>query len=628
MPDIVDNVLQRLAQLIRDSSFEPLESDTLEIKPVPGDGGSWRERHKSANAFLNTRGGLLLLGIAERGQGAARRYEFTGYSESAEEKLKELPALFADRQGRALDLREQFPRWELREFLHGRVAVVWIDELPADQKYAFYRGTAFKRVLTGDHTLSHAELDSQDRYREEAWLGRELQPIAGLTLDNLNVDALNDFIQHLNRPVRIETVKPDLEAGRSFLERKQFVREGVPTVLGMLVCGRHPEDYLGFCCHVHGYVDAPQEIARDKQDYTGNVLPLMESGLAYLLRNIQVGIVARDGGSDAPEYPEEVLRETVNNALAHRDYFIDKQITIAITPGKEIAIRNPGRFRPGHLIEHPGDAIPLRRIIPEARARNPKLADVLRVFRKWEGRGIGMATLVNLCLADRIDIPTYRLYTEEVCLILKPGRLCCETIETRLLEFDAYIEGKLNGIPLTTDQKCVLAYLMKSEWANERVRYSILLTPDNNHYDQLLHLERCGLIRQHPQSTAVHPIYVVDRVLMQRGYTAELVARYGERVYRLDPKARAALEVAYRQATFSKTPALSARRTAFSLWQEQRRGSENIREFESFYRTIRTAFNRLERGGYLQRCETGRGYELGPPSSDAADPSGEDPRSR
>ena len=88
-------------------------------------------------------------------------------------------------------------------------------------------------------------------------------------------------------------------------------------------------------------------------------------------------------------------------------------------------------------------------------------------------------------------------------------------------------------------------------------------------------------------------------------------------MHRLDPKARAALEVAYRHATFSKTPTLSARRTAFSLWQEQRRGSENIREFESFYRTIRTAFNRLERGGYLQRCETGRGYQLGPQSSDA-----------
>ena len=94
-----------------------------------------------------------------------------------------------------------------------------------------------------------------------------------------------------------------------------------------------------------------------------------------------------------PQYPEEVLRETVNNALAHRDYSINKQVIISIKPGQHISIRNPGSFRPHLLIEHPRDAIPLRRIIPEARARNPKLADVLRVYRKWEGRGIGMATL-------------------------------------------------------------------------------------------------------------------------------------------------------------------------------------------------------------------------------------------
>ena len=99
------------------------------------------------------------------------------------------------------------------------------------------------------------------------------------------------------------------------------------------------------------------------------------------------------------------MRETVNNALAHRDYSIDRQAIISIKPGHHVSIRNPGSFRPHLLIEHPDDPIPLRRIMPEAKARNPKLADVLRVYRKWEGKGVGMATLVNLCLENRIDLP-------------------------------------------------------------------------------------------------------------------------------------------------------------------------------------------------------------------------------
>src|SRR4029077_14288177 len=113
--------------------------------------------------------------------------------------------------------------------------------------------------------------------------------------------------------VKVETVKPDLESALPFLERKRFIKEGTATTLGVLVCGKHAADRLGFRCQVHGYVDVPQEIARDKQDFADNILPLMEGGLAYLLRNIQIGVSVARGGSNRPQYPEELLRETVNN---------------------------------------------------------------------------------------------------------------------------------------------------------------------------------------------------------------------------------------------------------------------------------------------------------------------------
>jgi predicted HTH transcriptional regulator len=229
--------------------------------------------------------------------------------------------------------------------------------------------------------------------------------------------------------VKVETIKADLPAALPFLERKCFLKDGKVTTLGALVCGRHLVDNMGFRCQVHGYVDVPQEIARDKQDLADNILPLMESSLAYILRNIQVGISSQQGGQNAPQYPEQLLRETVNNALAHRDYSVNKQAIIAIKPGIHIAIRNPGAFRSHLLIESPDHAIPLRRIIPEAKPRNPKLADVLRVYRKWEGRGIGMATLVNLCLENQIDLPYYRFFSQEVCLHLCAGRLVDERMK-------------------------------------------------------------------------------------------------------------------------------------------------------------------------------------------------------
>ena len=90
MSDFVSQVLAKVQRLIAEERFEDLESDGLEIKPVPATGGEWKEIHKTTNAFLNTRGGILLLGIKEEGTGAARRYRFGGYREDAEPQLKDL----------------------------------------------------------------------------------------------------------------------------------------------------------------------------------------------------------------------------------------------------------------------------------------------------------------------------------------------------------------------------------------------------------------------------------------------------------------------------------------------------------------------------------------------------------
>lgn len=610
MISLVDRMLTRLAELISQGHFEDLESDTLEIKPVPADGGQWRERHKSVNAFLNTRGGILILGVKEEGQGARRRYVFTGYQEHAEPKLKELSGSFTDRAGRPLNLSDCFPSMEIKPFLDGRVAVVYVDELAADRRYCFYRRRAYRRVLTGDHEIKDTEIEAQEEFKEEALHARELRIVSGVTLNDLDLDQLNEYIQQLNRTVRVETIKPDLGAAIPFLERKHFMKEGKVTTLGMLVCGKYPGDYLGFRSQVHGYVDVPQEIVQDKQDLCDNILPLMERSLAYLLRNIQVGVSVAAGGSYRPQYPDEVLRETVNNALAHRDYAIDRQVIITIKPGVHLSIMNPGAFRQHLLIETAQGPI-LRRIIPEAKPRNPKLADVLRVFRKWEGRGIGMATLVNLCLQDKMDLPYYRLHQEEVCLFIRTGKLLDEKMERLFASFDAYLESKLKGLALTENQKRVLSYLIKSERDNELLRHTILLTPDNNHYQELLALEQARLIDKHPESPALYPLYIVDRELMKQDYLDELRGLFGAFFDAPDNFVKDVLSVVYRFNHYSKNRTASAKQTSFFLWARDSGGATNeIKAFDTFYRKVRYTFNKLEQAGLVVKNPTGRGYLL------------------
>ncbi len=608
----VDQILHRLSELITLQQFVDLNSNCVELKPVPADGGQWKELHKTLNAFLNTRGGIVILGVTEEGTGPQRRYKITGWMPHAEPKLKEFSRLFTDRKGINQDLSDSFPHPEIRTVLGKQVAVVYVDELAADRKFVFLQGDAYRRVMTGDHKIGDRDIESQEEFKEEATQAKELQPVAGMTIADLDLTKLNQFIFHLNQPQAIETLKPDLDAARPFLARRCFIKDDHVTILGALVCGNHPGDRLGFRSHVHGYVDVPQQIAQDKQDFVDNVIQLMESSLGYLLRKIQVGISAKAGGTSTPQYPEEVLRETVNNALAHRDYSVNKQVILAIKPGAQIAIRNPGQFRRNLLIEDANAAIPVHRILPEAKPRNPKLADVLRVYRKWEGRGIGMATLVNLCLENRIDLPFYRIYSEEVCLHLPAGKLVGDRMQLLFQSFHRYIAQRLQGASLTEEQKLVLAYLIKSEWANENLGYTILLTPDNNHFSALRDLEKAGLITKHPVSTAAYPVYVADRVLVQRSYARELNALFGEAFSQLDATAQAALGIVYRHNQFCKAPEVSARQAAFALWHDQGGANDNIKDFDTFSRKVRYTFNKLETAGFVEKLAATRGYRIHP----------------
>ena len=610
MRSAIDDILRDLAELVRQGRFEELESDTLEIKPVPAEGLQWREVHKSVNAFLNTRSGIIILGIKEEGQGTTRRYVFVGYQSYAEDKIKELVGIFTDKEKRKLTLTENFPRPEIRAFLDGRIALIFVDELPADKKYCFYNGDAYKRVLTGDHRLTDQEIEAQEEFKQEMWQARELQAVPGATLADLDLDKLNDYIQLLNRTVRIETIKADMDAALPFLERKCFLRDGVVTTLGILVCGSYPGDHLGFRCQLHGYVDIASAIAQDKQDFSDNVLPLMEEGLAYTMRNIQVGVAAASGGSAVPQYPERLLREIINNALAHRDYSLNRQVILAIKPGAHISISNPGSFRRNLLIETRDCPVQTLRILPEAKPRNPRLADVLRVYQKWEGRGIGMATLVNFCLQDEIDLPYYRLHQDEVRLFVCAGHLVDSTMERLFASFDAFVLGKLSGSELTRTQKLVLAYIIKSEWANSLERHTILLTADNNHYSEIRTLEAAGLIEKHPNSPPLYPIYLAVRELMKENYAAELRAMFGETYDSLNPIAKDCLNSVYRHQYYSTSKALSAKQAARFLWALQGQRDDDIRGFDNFYRKVRYAFNRLTDNAFLIKQSKGSGYSL------------------
>lgn len=601
----IDIILTQLEDCLTTNTFRELETDKIELKDLSG-GDDWKEMYKSACAFLNTQGGMIVIGVKEKN--AKSGYQFQGFRADNENKLKELPKQFTTDNGQAVDLSEYIrpDLFEIREFMTGRICIVYIEKLPEDKKYVQWNGNAWERKLTGDHKISNAEVEKQKELRVELETVRELRHVENTSVKDLDIDKLNDYIQQLNQGMKVETLKPDIQSAQSFLAGKKFVVNGSPTFLGMLVCGSNIYNFVESRCQVDCYVTSEIQIASNKKIFKDNIIPLLESSIGFVFTNIATGISSAKGGTTVFEYPERLIRETVNNALAHRDYGINKFVNITIYPNKQIEIRNPGKFRQEQILHINGD-IPIRRIIPIPKARNPRLADVLKTFDRWEGKGWGMSSLTNMALENQVDLPHYILYAEQdVGLIIPKGKVLDDEMDWWIKSFEGYIDKKANGRELNEEQLTALGYFFKSERMNKAEKYTIALTPDNNHFAVIADLETWGLIQKHPESPQLYPIYIVDRVLSKFDFIDELRQLFGGGFDTLKSEVKEVLNAIYHFNHFGKSiKDPNASQVGNFLFFRKHQVVKDVEVFNEFKRKIRRIVNTLTQNEFLIKSGEG-----------------------
>jgi predicted HTH transcriptional regulator len=587
-------ILTKLEQCVREGAYESLETDWLEIKPVPATGNAWNSIRESICAFLNARGGAVLLGIKDE-QGPPRRYTFAGYTEHNSSNVAAFRHDFKDFRGNPLDVGDCL-LLQVRPLHTGQVAVIRVSALPEDRKFCCYRGVAYERILDRKEKIPPHRVEEQEERKREMETYRELRPVDEVTLKDVSLQRINELVLLINQGQSqpIETIKSTLEESVPFLEKKRFVlKDGKLTTLGVLVCGANPQDHLLFRSQLDAFVDVPNVIAQDKKTFRDNILHLMEAGHGWALRNIQTGVSPEAGGTMTAEYPDKLIRESINNALAHRDYSINLPVQITIKPRLSLSIRNPGHLPHDLVFEKPDDPIPVRRIFANPRARNPRLADVLKLHSKWEGKGIGMSDLVNSALANQIDVPYYLFHSaDELSLCVPSGKVLDEGSEAWFDLMDGLMARKTGDRPLSHEQRAVLAYILKSEHANRLGRYTLALTPSNNHFGAISRLKSMGLIDLHPASSRFHEIYVVCRELATEDCQDELRTLFGADFDRLDALARHTLNMILLAEKFSRAGGLNAKQVTRLL--KSRLPEEYGRKGEDeFYRAIRYRVERL-----------------------------------
>jgi ATP-dependent DNA helicase RecG len=249
------------------------------------------------------------------------------------------------------------------------------------------------RIGTQSREASQEELARL--FQQRGSIRAELRPVSGATPANLDQRRLRNYFGDIRQQEMPS--EEDEYAWQSLLINTEIMTEEGVTVGGMLLFGKMPNRFLP-----HAGIDAVAypgtEQDYDAQERTalrGPMTPLLnergdivenglvEQALAFVQRNTRVVIEAVGGRRvERPVYPLDALRETIVNALIHRDYLLtNSDIELAVYSDR-LEVVSPGRL--------PNGITPDRMRAGTRAARNQILKDVMRDYRYLEHMGMGI----------------------------------------------------------------------------------------------------------------------------------------------------------------------------------------------------------------------------------------------
>jgi ATP-dependent DNA helicase RecG len=340
-----DEIFARASDLIAELRSTDDDGQTIEAKraksALPND--LW----ETISAFANRNGGTLLLGVHQ-----ADGFTVTGVDDPAQ-AMANVASLCSDQM-------EPPVRAEITAVTVEGQSVVVVDipptataQRPAHlRKLGALRGSRL-RVADGNRRLSEYEVSLLLAQRTQPTFDR--LPIEGSSVTDLDADAVDRFVDRMRaRNVGIFSALNRTEILR-LLNVITIQQDGrlVPTLAGLLAFGFYPQHFFPqlnlsvvvYPTNVAGEPGPRRERFLDNKSIDGNIATMLRGTLEVLQRHLKRrGIVQGLIRIDEWEYPIEVLREAIVNALAHRDYSsaaLGTQVQIELFPDR-LVIRNPG----------------------------------------------------------------------------------------------------------------------------------------------------------------------------------------------------------------------------------------------------------------------------------------------
>ena len=271
----------------------------------------------------------------------------------------------------------------------------------------------------------------------------EVQTPAGAALDDLDWDRVRQYANRLERPT--DTASPRQTSTREMLRQRACLVETngqyKPTTAGLLLFGRTPSLWApGAEITAVRYPGTEMGDQFVREDIKGPLSDQIRKAEAFLRANVPHQTVLEGlTHQDRPAFPDQVLREVVVNAVAHRDYAIQGDNIQIFIWSDRVRIYSPGRL-PGHVT--------VENIVKERFSRNPVIVQVLADLGFIERLGYGIDRMMLLLEQAEQPAPLFRETTAGFEVILQPrsqpaARMATTPAGTRALPRWSHLELEL-----------------------------------------------------------------------------------------------------------------------------------------------------------------------------------------
>jgi ATP-dependent DNA helicase RecG len=356
------------------------EKQDLELKESFG-----IETIETVCAFANASGGLIIIGIDDKGEPAKKNLRVESLRDF-ENKIST-----ATEPSVAVDVEENLYRGH-------KVVVIRVQENPL--KPVATRGRCFIRKGSVNHQMTPTEI--AECHIKSTGGSMDAIIIPGVTKEDIDMEAVRDYMKRSTaKGRRTFTMEED---SWDVLTKLELVKsETEITLAAYLLFAKDPQLKFSQAIIHAGAFKANGAVIIDSRDMQGRIQDQIDETVSFIQKNIHCALIVPTGRIDhVPvwDYPIEAVRETVTNAVCHRDYGSPHDIQIKILDN-DLVISSPG--------ELPFD-MSLETLMDPNHSSNPRNKLIAKVFFDMgiiEHYGMGITKIKEECEKNSNQCPKW-----------------------------------------------------------------------------------------------------------------------------------------------------------------------------------------------------------------------------